>query len=276
MKMSILRIILLAFFITNSSFSQFYADSSASDYIVEFMKIANETTQNMYEYSNPKRIFTNEELEHIAKLYYRCYDENPVCFNDYVSEEHKKWEQRMRNNHYKSDDLRPWMKVYALRNQLRKKYGMSFTEVIGTSAFLRCKFIKLTFSKYHSVDLNSDFRVHNFVFVTEDVLKGNKFFSIKDTISILMIPDIECPAPNFIAENTYLIPVSTLLGLQDGAFSMIFRYLNNLDNVWRMGEPPKVFPIENETIKNCEYFGFQEMNWNEFKEYFKNTFLIFN
>lgn len=276
MNMSILRIILFTFFITNLSFSQFYADSGASDYIVEFMKIANETTQRLDEYRNPKKVLTNEELEHIAKLYYKCYDENPVCFNDYVSKEHKKWEQRMKDNRFITEELRPWMKVYALRNQLTKKYGMSFTEVIGTSAFLRCRFIEPSFSKYHSMDLNSDFRVHNFVFVIEDVLKGNKFFSIKDTISILMIPDIECPAPNFIAENTYLIPVSTLLGLQDGAFNIIFRYLNNSYNVWRMGEPPKIFPIENETIMDCEYFGFSEMEWNKFKEYFKEKYLIFN
>jgi len=240
------------------------------------MKIANETTQNMNEYSNPKCVFTNEELEHIAKLYYKCYDENPVCFNDYVSEEHKKWEQIMKDNHYKSDELRPWMKVYALRNQLIKKYGMSFAEVIGTSAFLRCKFIELTFSRYHSVDLNSDFRVHNFIFVIEDVMKGNKFFSIRDTIPILMIPNSESPTPDFITGNSYLIPANTLLGLQDDSFNIIFNHLNNSDDVGKMGISPKVFPIQNEIIKNCDYFGFSEMNWNKFKVYFKEKYLIFD
>ena len=131
-------------FLVSSSYPQFYAEDEVSSYIIEFMKIADETAIDYNEYVQsfikPQKTFTDEELKHIAEFYYKCYNENPVGFVNYVNEEHNKWEKRIIESDRKSDELRPWWKVFYLKNQVAYKYGISFTEVITTPAFLRGKF----------------------------------------------------------------------------------------------------------------------------------------
>ena len=270
---TLIIICILLILLNNISLPQFYADSTVSDNIVEFVEIADSFTTNLNDYRNPKRVFTDEELEHIFKLYYKCYNDNLVCFNDYVSEEHKKWENAPIDVVTGKMKLRPWMRIYALINQLSKKFGGKFISITGTPAILRCSYIKLDFSQY-SLDLNTHFRVPNFIFVVEEVLKGDKYFFTGDTISIDMIPNVESPAPSFILGKSYLIPVTTLLGHQDDGFNTIFTYLSDQQSGWTMGKPPTVFPIENEIIKNCEYFGIKDTRWSDFKKYFRDTYLI--
>jgi len=272
---TLINISILFILLNVASYSQFYADSELSDDIVEFINIANETTETDSEYRNPKRKFTEAELEHILKLYYKCYNDNLVCFNEYVTEEHKKWEKAFLDVVTGEIRLRPWMKVYALRNKLSNIYGYKFISIISTPALIKGKFIELTFSTHILKGTNTQFRVHNFSFVVEEVLKGDKYFHSGNTISIDMIPNDESPAPSFITGKSYLIAVTTLLGHQDDGFNTIFAYLSDQQSGWVMGKPPTTFPIEDEIIKNCEYFGIKDTTWTDFKKYFKDTYLIF-
>ena len=115
------------------------------------------------------------------------------------------------------------------------------------------------------------------MFIVEEILKGEKFFSVNDTISIQIIPNVESPAPKFIKNKSYLIPLNTLLGMEEDTFNCVFSYLHNdSDGAWIMGTPPQTFPIENEIIKNCGHFGINDTSWNDFKKYFMDTYLIFN
>jgi hypothetical protein len=43
-----------------------------------------------------------------------------------------------------------------------------------------------------------------------------------------------------------------------------------------MGTHPITYPIFDEKITNCEYFGIGDTSWTDFKKFFKETFLIFN
>lgn len=274
MKASI-KIIILFILFYKFSFSQFYADSVTPDYVIEFMKIADEFAKENNPEEGKRKLLTNEETELIAELYYKCYNNDPVGFQKYVEKEHKQWEKAPLEVTSGKLKERPWLRVYALRDKIAYKFGIPFTEVIGTPAFLRCNYITLKFSDYHSISLNTHFKPHNFIFLVEEVLKGDKYFHYNDTISIDMIPDVESPAPNFITGKSYLIPVTTLLGHQDDGFNMIFAYLSDQQSGWVMGEPPKTFPIVNETVKGCDYFGIKDTTWTDFKKYFKETYLIF-
>jgi len=273
---TLINIFSLLLIFTSSSFSQFYADSVLADDVVEFVNIANEKTVNIDIYNRSKVEFTDDELEHLRKLYYKCYSFHLVCLNEYMAEEQKKWEKAFLNVATGKMKLRPWMRVYTLRDQLIKKYGLNFISIIGTPAFLRCRYIDLIFSKYHMIETNMNLNVHNFAFFVEDVIKGNKYFKIGDTISVQMIPNDESPAPSFIQGESYLIPLTTLLGIQDDAFNTIFVFLSNKQDAWEMGKQPKTFPIENEIIKNCEYFGVKDTSWSDFKKYFKEKYLVFD
>jgi hypothetical protein len=272
---TLINITILSILFCKFSFPQFYADSVLADEVVEFVNIANDKTINFSIYNRPKIDFTDDELEHLLALYYKCYSIYTVCFNDYMAEEHKKWEKASLNVTTGEMKLRPWMRVYSLVNQLSNKFRHKFISIIGIPAFMRGKFIELNFSTYILKDTNTKFRVHNFSFEVEEVLKGDKYFQPGDTISIDMIPNVESPAPSFITGKSYLIPVTTLLGHQDDGFNTIFSYLTDQRSGWEMGKLPTTFPIENDIIKNCEYFGIKDTNWTAFKKYFTDTYLIF-
>lgn len=264
---------ILLIILNKLSFPQFYTDSSETDSIIELMKIADEHTKQNDPSKGIIKLYSDEEIYHIAKLYYKCYNDNPVGFQKYVNEKHKVWAPI--DVVTGKTRLTPWMKVYALKNQLSNKYGYKLISILGTPAFIRGKFIELTFSTHILKGTTSQFRVHNFIFVVEEVLKGDKYFHSGDTISIDIIPNVESPAPTFINGKSYLIPVTTLLGYQDDGFNTIFTYLSEQQIGWVMGKPPTTFPIESEIIKNCDYFGIKDTSWIDFKKYFTETYLIF-
>jgi hypothetical protein len=70
--------------LNNISFPQFYADSVTPDYVIEFMKIADETATSIDSLGKVHKQFNDEELYHIAELYYKCYNDDPVGFKSYV------------------------------------------------------------------------------------------------------------------------------------------------------------------------------------------------
>ncbi len=268
MKLRTLIIFFVILLLSGNSFPQFHADTVISEYVREFMRIADDETKLLKEANSHEitREISDSEIEDITRLYYKSFDEDPVGFNTYLEKEFRKW-----NANRNILEFKPAMKVKLLVKRIAKKYGIPFTEIISTPAFLRCKFISLS-SSYYTIGIRNS----NFNFVVEDILKGDKFFKIGDTLTIKMIPNIECPIPDLQVGDSYLIPVGTNLGLGNNSFNNIFKYLQDRYDVWEMGVPPKIFHIQNEIIKDCNYFGFPEMNWNAFKEYFKNKFLIFN
>ena len=278
---TILKVIAFFFLITCNSFSQFYTEDEISPYVIEFMEIADEFAKQIDpERKVYKKIFSDEEIKHIAELYFKCYNDNPLGFNQYVNEKYNEWakapyEIGMKSMHIR---MRPWLKVYALRDQIANIYGVPFTAVIGTPAFLRCKYLGLDFSDYYIISgLDTNFiKLHNFIFLIEDVLKGNKFFKKDDTISVKMFPNIENQIPDLKINNIYLIPVRGELDIQVGSLNNLFNYLVSSFYLLQMGTRPKTFPIFDEKITNCEYFGIGDTSWTDFKKFFKETFLIFN
>jgi len=274
------KTLIFLFFLFSNTYPQFYADSVVSDYVIEFMKIADDFAKQNDPEKGVYKIFSDEEIKHIAELYFKCYNVNPLGFNQYVNAKHNEWrkapyEVGMKSMHIR---MRPWLKVYKLRDQIANNYGVPFTAVIGTPAFLRCKYLSLDFSDYNLTSgLDTNFiKLHNFIFLVEDVLKGNKFFKKGDTISVKMLPNVESPRPDFKICNIYLIPVRCELEIQEGSLNNLFSYLASSFHIYQMGLPPKTFPILDEKITDCEYFGIKDTSWTYFKKYFNETFLIFN
>lgn len=268
MKKNILKIMCFIFFISNISYAQFFADSVISDAVIELFKIAdNEKKDNLpNDNSNVEDDSTIIDIDRIAQLFYRVFDEDPVGYNIYLKQKFQKWSAVRDLN-----ELKPAIKIRRLTERVAQKYGIPFTEIIKTPAFLRCKFLFFSSSYYTEGIISSDFN-----FIVEDVLKGNKYFKVGDTITVRMLPDIECPSPEFKVGNSYIVSLGTNFSTGQDSFNIIFHYLVENYNTWIMGKPPTTFLIEKEIIQKCEYFGFSEMEWNKFKEFFKEKYLIFN
>jgi hypothetical protein len=268
MKRNLLVTILLIILISNYSQPQFFADSSISEYVVDLfnssdsLNYLSSAQQDSINNSPNSRL----SIDRIARLYYKTFDEDPVGYNMYLEKMHSIWK-----THPYVPNSKPAMKINQLRKKIAEKYGVPFTEIVGTPAFLRCKYLNQTSSYISDGILNS-----NFNFIIEDVIKGSKYFNINDSITIKMVGNIESPYPIFIKNKSYLIPVGTLTGLNQGSFNIIFKSLVDEYDVWVMGKPPKTFLIENNEVLDTDYMGFSKMNWQEFKKLFVKKYLIFN
>ena len=133
--------------------------------------------------------------------------------------------------------------------------------------------IPSTFDTIHII--STSLRI-DFFFLIEDILKGDKFFSISDTVTVVgVLGGPANPRPHFEIGKSYLIPVRS--GLSSVVSNNETNFNPLLDHYSRriMGKPPKIFPIESEIITNCEYFGIKDTSWTDFKKYFKETYLIF-
>ncbi len=274
MKTIFINISIILFLLNNSSFPQFYADGVISDYIVEFWKIADETTSYQEEYRKTNIIFSPEELEHIARLYYKCYNDNPVDFQKYVDQKHKEWEKAPLDVVTGKIKLRPWMKVYALRDRLINKFGDTFVFVNGTPAFIRGKFILVKTSSFDNPELKSTFGRTDYIFLIEEIIKNDKFFSSGDTIACSFIHNADYPGFKFKNNISYLIPIKPWIGSMEYHGELTFQAVNLFYRIG-LGSQVITFPIENEIIQNCEYFGIKDTCWTDFKKYFKETYLKF-
>ena len=273
----IFKIVTISIFLTNHSFPQFYAEDEISSYIIEFMEIADEFSKLYGPGTDTSKIELSDiEIERIAELYYRAYDEDPVGFSTYIREAHSRWGATVRGSGGKISELKPAMKRMLLKKEIAKKYGITFAEVIGSPAILRVKFISLTRSSYYWAKRKTNIGQMNFNFLIEDILKGEKFFIIGDTVTVLMIPNGESPNPSFKEDNSYLISVKPRFESTKYNGHVGFNYLHEYYDRWVMGVPPKTFPIEDEIIVDCDYLGIKDTNWVDFKDYFKKSFLIFN
>jgi len=140
MKTALLNITILSLLFVSDSYSQFYADSVTPNYITELMQIADKTITYKAEYRNPKD-FTEKELKHIAELYFKCYDEDPVGVHFFLEEVSQPFYRMYEEDRKVSKEAAPILKVNYLRNQIADKYGIAFSEILSIPALLRCKYI---------------------------------------------------------------------------------------------------------------------------------------
>jgi len=273
---TLINISILLIILNDLSFPQFYADSVTPDYVIEFMKIADENAKSIDSLGKAHKKFSSEELYHIAKLYYKCYNDDPVGFQQFVEEKHKEWEKAPFEVTSENLKMRPWLKVYALRDKIAYKFGIPFTEIIGCPALVRAKFDSSYHSTIYISDLKIDWGVRKFVFIVDEVLKGNKLFRGGNKFVVTYSPNAESPIPEIEEGKIYLVPIMPLLDSEDYNGEISFSPLRDYYDRWAMGKPPKTFPIENEIIKNCEYFGIKDTNWTDFKKFFKDKYLIFD
>jgi hypothetical protein len=258
-------------------YPQFYADSVTPSYVIEFCKIADESISDRDNYKTIKN-YSDSTLDHITELYFRCNSEDPVGFYGYIEELSEPFIKQYLESRKRPEELIPLMKVYYLRNQIANQYGIAFTEVISTPAFLRCKYVDDNLSFLDTVRIISTSMKVYYYFAIEEVVKGEKFFAPGDTIivnSVIGGPDN--PRPILEKMKSYLIPLKPfILKFEEYNGANAFDNLDDVYDVWVMGRPPKTFPIENEIIKNCEYFGIKDTSWTDFKKYFKETYMIFD
>ena len=263
-------------------FPQFYEGKEISTSVIEFMKIAEETAKFYDGKQGLLKNFSDKELKHITKLYFKMYDEDPVGFSNYISMEHKRWEQKMKEGDRTILQYqRPGFVVGILKKQISKKYGGKFAEIISTPAFIRGKVLSIgkqvriedVHQPYDNLGTISQIDLTVYI---EEVLKGEKFFTKGNTITISYSTD--WMGNKYQVNKSYLFPLRPWLSLREytGSVTLQCLFYKGENYVPFEGEIEEVYPIENEAVYSKEDFFDTGVwtPWETFKEHFNNTYMI--
>lgn len=250
---------------------QFFAEKEISPYVIEFMRIADETSQFYVPSMGLQKEFSNDEIIRIAEIFYRAIQDDPVGYNENLFMENRNWEEKVLAEGIEKHNLKPAMKLKILQDEIGKKYGENFAEIISVPAFIRGTVISKNISQYQTFDKRIKSKQTNIIVVIEDVIKGNKFFSIGDTITISYLGAWFRDSKNILFQvgKTYLFLLAPWWDGHreyNGEITIDFLPDNNFG----------IYPIENDSvITERNYFGAgNTSSWLKFKEHFINYYII--
>ncbi len=262
-----LKIVFILMGFSGLIFPQFYTEKEISPSVLEFMKIVEETAQFYDDKQGLLKSFSDEELNHITKLYFKVYDEDPVGLSKYIGIKKKEWDKEMKESNGTFKELKPAGKKNILKQQIRKKYGGKFTEIISTPAFIRGKVISIG-----RQDSQFDLTVY-----VEEVLKGEKFFTKGTTITISYSMDWGL-GNDYQVNKSYLFPLRPWLSLREykGEITLQWLFYKGENRIPFEGKIEEVYPIENESVYSKEDFFDTGIwtPWETFKEHFNSTYMI--
>lgn len=280
--------ILLLIFITFINypiiiFSQFYVEKEISPCVIEFMDFADETAKYYDIKQGLQKSLSDEELNHITRLYFKIYNEDPVGLSKYIHIKHKEWEQKMKDSDRTIMQYRrPGFTEGILKKQIRKKYGGKFTEIISTPAFIRGKVISIG-KQVRKTDVREPYdnlgtiAQRDLTVYIEEVLKGEKFFKKGTTITISYSLDWSMSS-EYEVNKSYLFPLRPWLSLREytGEITLQSLFYKGENYIPFEGPTGEIYPIENESVYSKEdFFDTGERTpWETFKEHFKNTYMI--
>lgn len=278
-----LKIVYILIGFSGLIFPQFYTEKEISPYVIEFMKIAEETARFYDGKQGLLKTFSDAELNHLTKLYFKMYDDDPVGLSKYIDINHKQWEQKMKQGDRTIIQYqRPGFILGIMTKQIRKKYGGKFTEIISTPAFIRGKVISVgrqvrkadVHQPYDDLGTIAQFDLTVYV---EEVLKGEKFFNQGSTITISYSMDWGL-GDDYRVNKSYLFPLRPWISLREykGAVTLQWLFYKG-DNYFPFeGKIEEIYPIENESVYSKEDFFDTGIwtPWESFKEHFNNTYMI--
>ncbi len=263
----LLKTLFLVFSFTVFIFPQFYAAEETSPYVVEFMRLAEETAKYFDKYEGLKTSFDKNEMERIVQIYYKSINEDPVGYNLYLNQNHQEWQDRIKNSNYTSEELKPAVKLRILKEEMSKTYGEKYIRLISIPVIARAKVISKNESTYVSFE-GLKTRQTNIIVNIEDVLKGQSFINPGSDIVISYLNWwIEDVNKKFEIGKSYMILLRPWIGLKEYKGEITLHVLP--DNNFGF------YSIQNANVIGTDnYFETREIvSWKSFKEYFKNAYM---
>lgn len=275
-RIKIFQFLLLIIFynILNNSYSQ---QGNISKTVNEYW----ETVDNYLLRYNSKNDFTknysSSEIDTLTKKYYMAMGDDPIGYYIKLGVENAKWDSIASKNHRLPVELKPATKLFLMKKIISKKYGDSFTEIISTPYYLRVKIIGDSGSIYvglinSKIKNNPDniFRTSqgNLIAVVEDIVKGDKFFKVGETITISFLTFWIADGGMFFEKGkTYFIPLRP------------WDSDNNYSKLTISILPDKnyaIYPIENGVVSTPRnYFKINDKtNWEDFKQAFQKNYIL--
>lgn len=264
----LLYFVFLSYVFPQDVSTKFSTDSTNKSAVSEFFSEVNAIIERASNSKNTLNIYSDEQLEKLARKYYFVKANDPIGFDNYIMRE----TQKIRSQFPKSDgDLkvrRPAVKLGIIKRALAERFGEAFSEVIDVPYFIKGKVVKKKYEQFISKIENTSFPQTILTIKIEDIVKGEKIFSEKDFIQLSYLDHwIENSRDTFIIGDSYFFPIKPWNCYNGECTDFALQILSDAN----FGN----YPIKEGIIFiRDNFFGIGENSpWDEFKVKFSNLFL---
>jgi len=197
----------------------------------------------------------SEEIRKISQDYYNCVLHDPRGYKAFIQNR-------------TIENSRPAPILFQLRQKIGNYFSYTYADLLTIPYLLRVKIIDTLKTNYDMKESSIKAKKIQMICMIEDVIKGDEYFNISDTITIsylnswfLCISTIKY----FQVDKSYLIPVNT--------------WYDNKSNDYcfeQTGDMCSIYPIESDTISiPSDYFDIGEkISWKDFKKQMLSYYTI--
>ncbi|HEX2869297.1 MAG TPA: hypothetical protein VHO03_19800 [Ignavibacteriales bacterium] len=240
--------------------------------VVDFYNTVEKFSQYFDLNSGFTKTFSEEELRDFARKYYLVKANDPIGYEIYGDSLHNAWTEELKANGMKPTRVEPGTITILLLKQIEKLYSPQFSRMIDVPFFVCGKIVARENTFYTDTTLHITLRQTNLFIQVDEIIKGNRFFKVNDTLKVIYMDHwyafVLNPSTYFTVGRRFFFPLWYRILSDENKYELAMYYLEE--------ESPGGYPIENDRILIPEdYFGLgKDLSWPEFKEYVKTNFIL--
>lgn len=227
---------------------------------------------NEYKSNDYSLTLSINEAKEIAEAIYELYSFHWTEAHNYIYEKSRQVEDEYIRSGGKSSIHKPAVKLRVIKEAIDEIMGKNFSEIIMTPYFFEVKILDIDFNNVYE----SDGKIYGKITMLceiIDVIKGNHIFSKGDNIEVSLLKGWEVGP--FDAGKIYFFPVRPWNCINGNCTEYSLKlfpiYFNGVSIE---GCPCGIYPIEDNEIKNADFFQISELKWDNFQKEFKSIYIL--
>jgi len=219
--------------------------------------------------------FNQTDLETARKLLYYSYANSSIEFDEKFNAWHHEWKNSGKKGISRPSELKPGIRLNILKKSLAEKYGNDYVYFLETPYFIKAKILEISNTDYTIDKRGLKTAKIDLEIEILDILKGNGFYSIGDTITVSYLPIWFQEKSNSLHFNINEIFAFSLKHWSITGNTENFNLKTQL--LLKLNDSYTLFKIENDIVYN-EYTSKRHINktWAEFKRDFNEKYIIKN
>lgn len=212
----------------------------------------------------------DSDLEKAKQLLYEAYAYAPIEFENGLLKWTEKWLSTAIKGVKPPNGIKPGTRLQNVKKKLAEKYGWEYVRFLETPYFIKFKILMISHSFYN---IKRTFRNGRKIMIPKinlvvkilDVVKGKKFYSSGDTITISYLPVqfSNYPSPKFEINQIYAAPLEHWS--KNPSYKELMLRLNGLHTLYKVENNIVYSPL---TPKKSPL-----ITWDEFKSRFNHKYL---
>ena len=223
----------------------------------------------IYEKSNKSLNFNQDETNKMIKSIYELYSLHWIDVNAFIDKKVKQKEKLNKESQGQTSLQKPVLSM--LRKELNKSKGKHFFEIITAPYYLKTKILNINHDKVYKSD-NGLYPKTTMICEIIEVIKGPYMFKAGEQIEVSYLNNWNLK--EYEKGKIYFMPIRPWDCKNGTCNEYTINLFPTTDNISIEGGPFGIYPIENNEVKNADYFNISDSNWNNFTKKFKEKYIM--